>query len=441
MDNENKIWEILDFLRGFSIIEDSVELVSILLSYKVLVDFKHDKEYLRAPHILENYVDKIDFEKVLKTKDLKEIIQQMDFINISHLSCVKVIESLNENVSSRIIDELEKIEFSKEIIRGNYDVLRDNFLGIIENLINKLGKMTGDFTTPNLFSKILKEIIVIQSTETLYDPCYGYGFMANIVGENAKLIIGQDINEKALIFGKINSLIANKESELILGDSLTNPIIDKADVVISNYPFGLKPFGLDELEYGEYKNLPANNADYHFLTLCLSRMKDRGALIVTDGVLFRGSKEGEIRKNIIKDNFIDGIISLPGGVFKSTSIPANIVFFSKKKSNTDIFIMDARELFTKTRGGVDYSEENLQKIISTYKSRENVEGFSKYVSLEEIESNDFVLSVNRYIDKVVETENIDTKDLIKEIKVLEKAIKESKKETDEILKRLMEEME
>lgn len=441
MENENKVLEILDTLRNYSRADDSFELLYILLSYKVLADFKHEKEYLRTPHILENYVETIDFDKIKETSDLKEVLNQMNFLNISPLSCHRAIENLDESISDKIIKILEKIDFSKEIIRGNYDVLRDNFLGIIENLINNLGRMAGEFITPSLFSKTISEIINIQSEETLYDPCYGYGFLANIVGEKAKLIIGQDINEKALIFGKLNSLISNKESELILGDSLKNPIINKADVVVTNYPFGLKTFGLDNLEYGEYKILPASNADYHFLTLCLSRMRNRGAIIVTDGVLFRGSKEREIRKNIINDNLIDGIISLPGGVFKNTSIPANIVFFSKTRTNTDIFMIDSKDIFTKTRGGVDYSEESLQRIISTYKNKESIEGFSRYVSLEEIRVNEYLLSVNKYIDKAVETENIDTKDLIKEIKFLEKEIKESKKETDEILKRLMEEME
>ena len=83
----------------------------------------------------------------------------------------------------------------------------------------------------------------------------------------------------------------------------------------------------------------------------------------------------------------------------------------------------------------------MQRIISTYKNKKSIEGFSRYVSLEEIRDNEYILSVNKYIDKAVERENINTKDLIKEIKVLEKEIKESKKETDEILKSLMEEME
>ena len=439
MENKNRVWEILDTLRNYSRADDSFELVYILLSYKVLVDFKHEKEYLRTPHILENYVETIDFEKIQKSNNLNELLNQMNFLNISVLNCHRVIENLDDSGSYKLIKLIEKIDFSKEIIRGNYNVLKDNFLGIIENLIDNLGRMSGEFTTPSLLSKTIKEIIDVQSKETLYDPCYGYGFLANIVGENAKLVIGQDINEKALVLGRINSLISNKESQLILGDSLKNPINDKTDIVVTNYPFGLKTFGLDDLEYGEYKNLPISNADYHFLTLCLSRMKDRGAIIVSDGVLFRGSKEAEIRKNIINDNLIDGIISLPGGVFKNTAIPTNIIFFNKKKTNTDIFMLDARELFTKTRGGVDYSEESLQRIISTYKNKENIEGFSRYVSLEEIKANDYILSVNKYIDKPLEIKNIDTKDLIKEIKVLEKEIKESKKETDEILKRLMEE--
>ncbi len=83
MENENRVWEILDTLRNYSRADDSFELVYILLSYKVLVDFKHEKEYLRTPHILENYVETIDFEKIQKSNNLNELLNQMNFLNIS----------------------------------------------------------------------------------------------------------------------------------------------------------------------------------------------------------------------------------------------------------------------------------------------------------------------------------------------------------------------
>lgn len=441
MEGEKKVFDILNGLRNYANIEDSFELIYILLSYKVMADIKHEKDYLRTHHLLEKYIEDIDFDKIKETNDLKELFKQMEILNILTLRCYNTINSFDKSISNKIIKMLEEIDFSKEIIRGNYNALRDNFFGIIEAVINDLGKITGEFTTPNLFGKIIKEVIDIKPNETLLDPCYGYGFLANIVGQNSKLILGQDISEKIIVFGKINSLIANKDSELAVGDSLKHPNFINSDVVVCNYPFGIKPFGLDILEYGHYKNLPVNNADYHFLTLSLNKMKDRGAIIVSDGALFRGSKEGEIRKNIINDNLIAGIISLPGGIFKHTGISTNIVFFNKNKTNKEVFMLDAKELFTKTRGGVDYSEESLQYIINTYKSRVCVEGFSRYVSSEELKNNDYVLTVNRYIDKPIITEKIDTKELIKELKTLEKEIKENKKETDEILKRLMEEID
>ena len=93
MENENRVWEILDTLRNYSRADDSFELVYILLSYKVLVDFKHEKEYLRTPHILENYVETIDFEKIQKSNNLNELLNQMNFLNISALNCHRIIEN------------------------------------------------------------------------------------------------------------------------------------------------------------------------------------------------------------------------------------------------------------------------------------------------------------------------------------------------------------
>ena len=342
----------------------------------------------------------------------------------------------------QLLDLIQEFDFTKDITRGNYqDIVNKVFL-ILNYLSEQNGQQGSENTTPQIINIIIKEILSMQNSETLLDPCFGFGSLAITVGQNSKRIYGQEKNIEAYSIGKLNSLIANKDNYIEMEDSLIN-CNSSADVVVCNSPFSMKAYNIEHypLDYLKWGNPPIGNADYNFISLVLDKMNDRGAIIVSDGVLFRGSKELEIRKNIINDNLIDGIISLPGGVFKNTSIPTNIIFFNKKKTNTDIFMLDARELFTKTRGGVDYSEESLQIIISTYKNRESNEGFSRYVSLEETKDNGYILSVNKYIDKAVERENINTKDLIKEIKVLEKEIKESKKETDEILKSLMEEME
>ncbi len=444
-DYKKIIDRILILLRASGATQNkNLRLIHQLLIYKIMVDFKHEEKYIRDEHIMQRYLENINFNNLINSTDniSYELHKQMrDILDDERINFEEIID-LSVNIMHQLLNLIQEFDFTKDIVRGNYqDIVNKVFL-ILNYISEQNGQQGSENTTPQIINTIIKEILSVKNSETLLDPCYGFGSLAITVGQNSKVIYGQEINTETYGIGKLNNLIANKDNYIKMEDSLIN-CNNSADVVVCNSPFSIKAYNIEQhhLDYLKWGNPPVGNADYNFISLVLDKMKDRGAIIVSEGVLFRGGKEGEIRKNIIKDNFIDGIISLPGGVFKNTAIPTNILFFSKNKSNTDIFMLDARELFTKTRGGVDYSEENLQKIISTYKSRENVEGFSKCVSLEEIESNDFVLSVNRYIDKPVEIENIDTKDLIKEIKTLEKEIKESKKETDEILKRLMEEME
>jgi type I restriction enzyme M protein len=126
----------------------------------------------------------------------------------------------------------------------------------------------------------------------------------------------------------------------------------------------------------------------------------KGAVILPHGVLFRGNAESEIRKNIIQRKWVKGIIGLPANLFYGTGIPACIIVLDK--SNTEerkgIFMIDASKGFIKDGNKNRLREQDIHKIVDVFNSESEVERFSRFVTFEEIEKNEFNLNIPRYID-------------------------------------------
>jgi len=133
----------------------------------------------------------------------------------------------------------------------------------------------------------------------------------------------------------------------------------------------------------------------------------KGACILPHGVLFRGNAEAEIRKNLIKKGYIKGIIGLPANLFYGTGIPASIILIDKENAvnRKGIFIIDASKGFMKDGNKNRLREQDIHKIADVFNNQRQVNGFSRMVSFEEIEKNEFNLNIPRYIEST-ETEDI-----------------------------------
>ena len=159
---------------------------------------------------------------------------------------------------------------------------------------------------------------------------------------------------------------------------------------------------------------PEGCADYAFLLHMLKSMDPdhgRGAIILPHGVLFRGGQEEQIRKNLIKKGYIEGIIGLPSNLFYGTGIPACIIILDKKDApyRKDIFIIDASKGFAKEGNKNKLREQDIKKIIDTYNGRIEEEKYSKNVLLEDIEKENYNLNIPRYIDSSIEETQPDLK--------------------------------
>ncbi len=130
-------------------------------------------------------------------------------------------------------------------------------------------------------------------------------------------------------------------------------------------------------------------------------------VVVPHGVLFRGSSEGKIRKQLIDENLLDAVIGLPEKLFYGTGIPAAILLFSKHKEDNSVMFIDASREFKAGKNQNLLTLENIAKVVTTYRAGKDVDKYAYVATLEDIQENDYNLNIPRYVDTFEEEEEID----------------------------------
>ena len=235
--------------------------------------------------------------------------------------------------------------------------------------------------------------------------------------------------------------------EIKQGNTLEDPQhLDKRfDIVVANPPFSQKwsandSFLSDERFASYGKLAPSSKADFAFIQHMIYQLDNEGimAVIVPHGVLFRGASEGVIRKYLLKEkNYIDAIIGLPANIFYGTSIPTCIIVVKKnRKAEDDILFIDGSNDFEKAKNQNYLKDEDVEKIVNTYRERKEIEKYSKKVSMKEIEENDYNLNIPRYVDTFEEEEEINLDEIVNKIEKLA----EEEKEIDKTIKGFCDEL-
>jgi type I restriction enzyme M protein len=216
------------------------------------------------------------------------------------------------------------------------------------------------------------------------------------------------------------------------------------DIVVANPPFSLEKWGVEGAEsdpYGRFRRglPPKTKGDYAFILHMIETMKPktgRMAVVVPHGVLFRGSSEGRIRQKLVEENLLDAVIGLPEKLFYGTGIPAAILVFRKDKADANVLFIDASREFKSGKNQNQLSDENIAKVIETYKQREGSDKYAYLANLEEIQENDFNLNIPRYVDTFEEEEEIDLMAVQAERKDIEAEIAKLNEQMDGYLKEL-----
>ena len=316
------------------------------------------------------------------------------------------------------------LDFSKNRSEGD-DLLGDAYEYLMKNFAVESGKSKGQFYTPAEVSRVIAKVIgsenATDSTQTVYDPTCGSGSLLLKVAAEAKpvkiTIYGQEKENATAALAILNMWLHNEPTAVIqkgqstLSDPLftDNGALKTFDFVVANPPFSYKSwrngFTPEDDSYGRFDGFgipPSKNGDYAFLLHIVKSLKStgKGACVLPHGVLFRGNTEAVIRSNLIKRGYIKGIIGLPPNLFFGTGIPACIVVVDKEATSQrqGIFMIDASRGFIKDGNKNRLREQDICKIVDTWKEKAEILKYSHFATNEEIEKNEYNLNLPRYID-------------------------------------------
>ena len=296
----------------------------------------------------------------------------------------------------------------------------------------------------------------------ILDHCAGSGslllqmkkqFEEHIIEEG---FFGQEINMTNSNLARMNMFLHNinyNNFSIKRGDTLLNPLHNEEkpfDAIVSNPPYSIKWVGdadptliNDERFAPAGKLAPKSYADYAFIMHSLSYLssKGRAAIVCFPGIFYRKGAERTIRKYLVDNNFVDCVIQLPDNLFFGTSIATCILVMAKNKTENRVLFIDASKEFKKETNNNILEEKNINTIVEEFRNREEKEYFSRYVGREEIEDNDYNLSVSTYVEKEDTREIIDIKVLNQEIEETVRKIDSLRASINEIIKKLEEEGE
>ena len=382
-------------------------------------------------------------------EDFDNLFEDMD-LNSTKLG--KSPEARNE-IIAKVLSHLDKIDFKLE--NTEIDVLGDAYEYLIGQFASGAGKKAGEFYTPQEVSKVLAKLVTTGKTKlkSVYDPTCGSGSLLLRVAKEVESVTnfyGQELNRTTYNLARMNMILHDihyRKFDIKQEDTLEHPqhTSERFEVIVANPPFSAhwsaNPLFTSDDRFSQYGKLaPSSKADFAFVQHMIHHLAENGtmALVLPHGALFRSGAEQHIRKYLIEDrNYLDAVIGLPANIFYGTSIPICILVFKKCRENPDdILFIDSSQHFEKVKTKNVLSETDIEKIVSTYQKREELDKYASVATLGEIAENDYNLNIPRYVNTFEEEEPVDINKVSKILKTLETSMQETDKELIALCKEL-----
>lgn len=366
-------------------------------------------------------------------KNFKGLFEDLD-VNSNKLG--GTVAKRNEKLVKLLngVGEMKLADYKDNTI----DAFGDAYEFLMGMYASNAGKSGGEFFTPQEVSELLTHITLVGKKEVnkVYDPACGSGSLllkfAKILGkDNVRLgFFGQEINLTTYNLCRINMFlhdIGYDKFNIGLGDTLINPLHwddEPFEAIVSNPPYSVRwegdsnPILINDPRFSPAGVLaPKSKADLAFIMHCLSWLATNGtaAIVCFPGVLYRGGAELKIRKHLINENYIDCVIQLPDKLFYGTSIATCIMVLKKSKSENNTLFIDASKEFIKVTNNNKLTQDNIKNILEAFKTRKDIEHFSRLVPNREITEQDYNLSVSTYVEQEDTREKVDIIALNKEI--------------------------
>lgn len=443
---EEKLWASADKLRNNMDAAEYKHVVLGLIFLKYVSDtfmekynelLKEDEEFAEDidAYLAEGvfWVPEIArWEYIAKHSKQAEIGQVVD-------NALDAIEKENDSLRGVLPKNYSRPELDKRILGEIIDLFTNINVGgkegkekdvlgrVYEYFLGKFaaneGKGGGEFYTPKSIVTLMVEMIEPYKGY-VYDPACGSGGMfvqsLKFVEEHSGSafdisVYGQESNPTTWKLAKMNLAIRGIENNL--GSKNADTFHEdlhknlKADFILANPPFNQSDWGqpllVDDARW-KWGTPPAGNANYGWIEHMLDKLSQKGkaGVVLANGSLSSNtSNEGEIRKKILEDDLVDCIVALPDKLFYTTGIPVCIWFFNRdKKHKGQTLFIDARKMGEMvSRRLRELSDEDIKKIANTYISWQNeenyedIQGFCKVASIDEIREHDFILTPGRYV--------------------------------------------
>lgn len=484
----NVAWRACDTFRGVIDPSDYKNYILVMLFLKYISDVLKDR---RTHYLAEFGGDKTrverrlsrerfllpegaDFDSLCAQRNQPDIGQRIDialdqieeankaklegvFREVSFNSENKLGQTKDRNARLKhLLEDFNdpRLDLRPSVV-GSEDVIGNVYEYLLEKFASDAGKKAGEFYTPGQVSTLLAKLLSPKKGNTICDPACGSGSLLIKVGREADerdfALFGQESNGTTHALCRMNMFLHGMDNFRIeWGDTLRNPrLVEgdqlmKFDIVVANPPFSLEKWGIEEAGADTFHRYhrglpPKSKGDYAFITHMIETAREgtgRVGVVVPHGVLFRGAAEGRIRQNLIQENLLEAVIGLPANLFFGTGIPAAILLFNKGKTHGDVLFIDASREYQEDKNQNRLTEQQIAKIVATYRAFQTVEKYAYRATPQEIADNNYNLNIPRYVDTFEEEAEIDLDKVKQEIAGLETELAAVRKKMDGYLKEL-----
>lgn len=451
---ESHLWKAAEILRGSVSAPDYKRYILPLLFLKRISDHWDEEREKGLPHQFE----------VPKEAHWKSIDNcKGDLLGETINKALRVLEEANPTLQGilvrtnfadhhrlppitlrLLVDHFSAISLRDEDF-AEPDLLGRAYEYLLKQFALHEGRRGGEFYTPREVVRLMVRLLEPEEGMSICDPTCGTGGMllecALYVkakgGDPHKLTLhGQEKNPDVWAMCRMNMLIHRlTHARIELGDTIREPkLVENGkpisyDIVIANPPFSLKEWGhdfavRDPFNRFKYGIPPKSFGDFAFIQHMIAILKPTGKMTVVapHGVLFRGNSEAQIRKGIVEDDLLEAIIGLPEKLFYNTGIPSAILVINKSKPEKrkgKVLFIDASKEYKEGRNQNFLRDKDIDKIVQTFKSFQNQEGYSRVATLEEIRRNGYNLNISRYVALTNEDDIHDIATLWEELKAAE----------------------
>lgn len=381
-----------------------------------------------------------------------------------------------------LVDKLANFSF-EEAFAEHYDFFSDVFEYLLKDYNTAGGGKYAEYYTPKAIAKIMARLLVGDNADLhnieCYDPSAGTGTLlmalSHQIGEERCTIFAQDISQRSNKMLKLNLLLNGLVSSLdhaVQGDTLLEPYhksddgksLKQFDYVVSNPPFKMDFSDTrDNIEskwgtrfWAGVPKVPNKKKDSMAIYTCfiqhvVNSIKEngKGAIVIPTGfITAKSGIEHKILEKIVDEHIVSGVVSMPSNVFANTGTNVSVLFFDKtgaKSDNDKITLVDASKLGQEYKDAnglkkVRLEDDEIEKIVKTFRNAEAVEDFSVVVSYSEVKEKGYSLSAGQYFDIKIDYVDISEEEFNAQMAAdtaeLQKMFEESHKLEKEIQKQL-----